>query len=274
LSSYYISSSVLVRLPDKIEYNSFSKQNIMILSQMQRAIIKYLQGRENNNYLGTIIGIKKNKININPMGILLYFDQRTGRIERFLMNSKDNINYDSVDSFNLSNDKSWYKVAEDGKLDGKFLNRFLMELFSDYFLTNKSYKICDMNYIKNYTLPMQNLNESIKEQDLSINLKGTKPFINNKYVNLNYSKPLILNVPQYLNMQAIKVTLESSYNIKLKPYVINFDSPKALIDLKVQFNARTITDIQNFNDKVIDFNKQNQDKILKLKDRNYPDEVW
>lgn len=155
-----------------------------------------------------------------------------------------------------------------------------MELFSDYFLTNKSYKICDMNYIKNYTLPMHNFNESIKEQDsnkdnnISIILKGTKPFINNKYVNLNYSKPLILNVPQYLNMQAIKVTLESSYNIKLKPYVINFDSPKALIDLKVQFNARTITDIQNFNDKVIDFNKQTQDKILKLKDISYPVEVW
>lgn len=88
-----------------------------------------------------------------------------------------------------------------------------MELFSDYFLTSKSYKICDMNYIKNYTLPMQNLNESIKEQDsiedndLSINLKGTKPFINDKYVNLNYSKPLILNVPQYLYIQSIKVTL-------------------------------------------------------------------
>jgi hypothetical protein len=75
---------------------------------MQRPIIKYLQGGENNNYLGTIIGIKKNKINLNPMGILLYFDQRTGRIERFLINSKDNINYDSVNinSFNLSNDKS------------------------------------------------------------------------------------------------------------------------------------------------------------------------
>lgn len=249
---------------------------------MQRPIIKYLQGGENNNYLGTIIGIKKNKINLNPMGILLYFDQRTGRIERFLINSKDNINYDSVNinSFNLSNDKSWYKVTEDGKLDGKFLNRFLMELFSDYFLTNKSYKICDMNYIKNYTLPIHNLNESIKEQDsikdsdLSFNLKGTKPFINNKYVNLNFSKPLILNVPQYLNMQAIKVTLESSYNIKLKPYVINFDSPKALIDLKVQFNARTITDIQNFNAKVIDFNTKTQDKILKLKNTNYPDEGW
>lgn len=68
--------------------------------------------------------------------------------------------------------------------------------------------------------------------------------------------------------------MESSYNIKLKPYAINFDSPKALIDLKVQFNARTITDIQNFNDKVIDFNKQTQDKILKLKDINYPDEQW
>src|ERR1700735_12811 len=154
-----------------------------------------------------------------------------------------------------------------------------MELFSYYFLTSKSYKICDILYIKNYTLPMQNLNESIKEQDsiedndLSINLKGTKPFINDKYVNLNYSKPLILNVPQYLNIQSIKVTLESSYNIKLKPYVINFDSPKALINLKVQFNARTITDIQNFNDKVIKFNKQTQDKILKFHDGNYHGEV-
>lgn len=203
-------------------------------------------------------------------------------MREFLINSKDNINYDSINlkNFNLSNNKSWYKVTEDGKLDGKFLNRFLMELFSYYFLTSKSYKICDILYIKNYTLPMQNLNESIKEQDsiedndLSINLKGTKPFINDKYVNLNYSKPLILNVPQYLNIQSIKVTLESSYNIKLKPYVINFDSPKALINLKVQFNARTITDIQNFNDKVIKFNKQTQDKILKFHDGNYHGEVW
>ena len=136
-----------------------------------------------------------------------------------------------------------------------------------------------MNYIKNYILPIKNLNDSNINQDsdndnnLSLNLTITKPFINKTYVNLNIDKPLILNIPQYLNIQTIKSTLESSYNVIIQTYIINNESPKALIDLKVHFNARTITNIQDFNDKVNEFNIQCENKLSRLKNPNKPVEI-
>lgn len=66
------------------------KQNKILLQsyfynkvQKSLSIFCVMRGYEYNNYLGTIIGIHKFKLNTNPMSILLYFDQRTGKIERF-----------------------------------------------------------------------------------------------------------------------------------------------------------------------------------------------
>lgn len=117
-----------------------------------------------------------------------------------------------------------------------------------------------MNYIRNLNISMENYSESNNK-----NSESNIAFTNKRYIDLNYDKLITLNVPQYMNIQTIKNILESSYNIKIQTYVINNESPKALIDLKVQFNARTISNIQELNDKINEFNTQCEDKLIRMK---------
>lgn len=117
-----------------------------------------------------------------------------------------------------------------------------------------------MNYIRNFNISMENNNESNNK-----NSEFNTAFTNKRYINLNYDKLITLNVPQYMNIQTIKNLLESRYNIKIQTYVINNESPKALIDLKVHFNARTISNIQELNDKINEFNIQCEDKLIRMK---------
>ena len=239
--------------------------------------IKYLQGSENSNTLGTILGIqrgKNSKIITNPMAILLYLDQRTGRIERYLVNSPDKQPIEillDIEKYYITNEEQTFKNLNYGKLDSTFFNGFLLELFRDYLHTFNSYKICDMYYIRNYTLPLYNhrVDGSVgvgsgTRIPNTIPLTGTKPFYAKRFIELNDNKPLVLNIPQYLYSQANKPALESYWDIKLNTYAIDSKSPQILHELKMTFNTKKILNLDNLNDQVIKFNKRTQDKLNKL----------
>lgn len=249
-------------------------------------IIKYLQGSESNNYLGTILGIQKgkhSKLNSIPTAVLLYFDQRTGRIERYLVNSADQQPVKILldhEKYHMPQEQFSFKNLDDGKLDTRFFNSFLLELFRDYMHTSHSFKICDMNNIRNYTLPLYEYgdesNPNIKKISIgsrtripnTVLLKGTQAFINKRFVELNSSVPYILNTPQFLNSYSNKGSLESVWNIKLNPYVIDAKSPQALYDFKICFNNRTVLDLSHLNDQIIEFNKRILEKLNRLEENS------
>lgn len=248
---------------------------------MNKQIIKYLQGNEGANNLGTILGIQKwkhspsAKLNSIPTAVLFYLDQRTGRIERYLVNSIDQQPVKILldhEKYHITEDKYSFKKLNYGKLDSTFFNGFLLELFRDYLQTFHSYKICDMNYIRNYTLPLYTQNGSNGSVGLGSGvsipntrpLTGTKVFYAKRFFELSDNIPHVLNIPPFLNSYNNKGSLETLWNIKLNPYVIDFRSPQSLTEFKVNFNSRKILGLESLNDQVIDFNNRSYEKLVEL----------
>ena len=182
--------------------------------QVNNNITKYLQGDASNNQIGTIIAVKrttKNKhslLGANPFSLLLYFDQRIGRIERYLANSKDVANLKSKtpivgEAIHIVDNDMSFKSLNNGRVNNKFFNVFLLELFRDYLYYNNSYKTCDMNYLRNHTYPKEikqatNLNGVTKNVALGTGrvlyqdewVEGAKTFTAHKYVQLDPDKAL------------------------------------------------------------------------------------
>lgn len=243
---------------------------------MNKSIKKYLQGSLGGNVLGSIVGIwKKQHIN-DSIAILFYISQTTGRIERFLINSKSQIDYDTYQFMNQETDVNIklesknisFKDLDDGKLDTRFLKIFVSELFMDYLTTKNSYKITDMNYISHYSMQLEKINRVILDTSLSrptVGMEGTTSFKSDTYdSNINWEKTLRINTPPYLNVQGLNDTYGTRYNVEFERSVITHKSAGILLDFKDVFSARKITDKNTLNEKIYKFNKKSREKLLDM----------
>jgi hypothetical protein len=255
----------------------------------------YLQGTDNtNNFLGTILAIHRNSthsfsvLDDLPFSVLLYFDHRTGRVERYLANSKDS----QAVKIMLRNEKhhifhpqmSFENMTfTEGRINNEFFYTFVLELYRDYFWYNNSFKICDMNYLRNYTLPLNAEDDEKEDSEMGLGtgkemsfgtgrklpncipLRGTDVFKADQFIKLNPKKTATVNIPNKLSGAFLKNVLKQNLNIELIPNkIIKDKSPDCLMDLKRTFNARKITKLKDLNNIVIEFNNNMHNKLINM----------
>jgi hypothetical protein len=157
------------------------------LTLQQQKVIDYLQKNElskidSNNIAGTVLAFNiriKNGDKFDKLSLLLFLDFRTGRVERYLINSSNpNLNQEGIDfkedlSFYLNNvkyrmfyeDVHWAGTSKasltklsdmnDGILSRRFYLFFMAELIRDYLFFNNSFLDGNMASLLKVTTPIQ-----------------------------------------------------------------------------------------------------------------------
>ena len=260
------------------------------------------------NLFGTILGFQK-KIGFNEVfktynhfAFLLFFDHRTGRIERYLINSaniKENIFKEKIEGYNdifsfkgekyrLLNESEHimddhyenfrFSNLHDGKLSRKFFNVFFFELYRDYLIYEKSYINGNMAYLRDKTVPITQEYYD-KTKNTLILAKGTGagivkenlipksmgeflPFTSKTYLEINSNLPKIIYIPKIFKSDLFNSSLELN-NFIFKPVLIN-ECPQCIKDLRRTISIRDISNSADLNRKIRIFNDNIVKKLDKL----------
>jgi hypothetical protein len=272
---------------------------------------EYLIGN-NENLIGSILGFQRGRrkdsiIRSNHFfSFLLYFDHRTGRIERYLINKgstqevnvidktkdpylgleiehKDNKQIRNIydDEHLIGSDSSFLNLY-DGKMSRKFFSIFLLELLRDYLQFHNSYENGNMEELRNWTSPLikKQYNDSgeltslplgtgsVKE-NVNVLLKDNiKPIPHKVFIDHPNKGPYVINVPKnFYNKVLFDSFLSNNFILNEVTYKIE-NVPGCLIDLKAYINSRTIVDpVYDLRTKVRNFNNNTNKILSKLKNK-------
>uniref|UniRef100_A0A896Z1P1 Uncharacterized protein n=1 Tax=Coniophora olivacea TaxID=85977 RepID=A0A896Z1P1_9AGAM len=265
----------------------------------------------------------------------LYYSHETGRIERFLVNEQTNtksisfgelkntslssgeapiiiedeesIDYDETienyqDSFKKTVMQNYplnlldFRYLNDGKMDKKFYDTFIIELFRDYWYKNTSFKLGEMKYIKQLTLPIEKNKSSdnfqllVGSSDLDTKKIDSMYFLyKDKYNKSEFEKFFkhhfqCFNAPKFIDYERSKHTssdkllylnIPKNFNWKVHRSILNTQYlgtatipqaklPKSLRDLKSYINSRTVVNKIDLYQKVMEFNKNSFINLMNL----------
>jgi len=276
----------------------------------QMTLKKYLVGntKETENLYGTILGFRKmidyNKTfkTFNHFSFLLFYDHRTGRIERYLINSskidETRLNKENIEGYNekivyngkeynayyedehIINEVSSFNRLLDGKLNRKFYTLFMFELFRDYLQYETSYFNGNMANLRAWTLPLEfreNINKETNEiekfplgtgnielliKPLAARNQEVEYFDAKRYRETNNQIIRVINVPKVFANKYLSDML-LEYKLKLNP-VITKECPQCIIDLRRSINIRDINNSADLRRKIKIFNYNISKKLEKL----------
>jgi len=248
---------------------------------------EYLQGGY-DNLLGTILGFKRGRHKSNQfsmsgefLSFLVFFDHRTGRIERFLLNTRTaaatngNISpiTPSIEEIKHigNNPEDSFNNLFNGKLDRGFFGIFLFELVRDYLTTGDSYKSTDMREIRECCLPFRVIEGSSGRQivgggpDESITRYPDEwhPLNVQEFIKLDKSKKFTLLIPRIFFSRVLRESM-LAYTFDLKPIESKSILPKCILDLKSSISSKLVTNSADLSTKVMIFNR-NSVKYLRNK---------
>lgn len=185
------------------------KTNLKNINQIENKLLikNYLQGTT-EGILGSVLSFSKKiqyNISYDYFSFILYVDHRTGRIERYAINTTqptENINTinDTSDVYFFNNDK--YKIFHEdehrldniekiglynlnnGKLTSKFYNLFMVELIRDWIFIESSYNNPENSYSNPNMVTIRKLTSPIKAKEYENN-KLITPALGTGIINEN-----------------------------------------------------------------------------------------
>jgi len=242
-------------------------------------IQKFLVGK-NTNLIGTVLAFKRGKNLTNTLGFsaifsyILYFDHRTARVERYLINANTkDVNHvnkyiDLKQSTNIFHALQFKLLEElnDGKLDRNFYSIFMLELLRSYVGYAPQYR-CSVNDGDMRNLVDRTDNQFIPRSYTDSNypnFPGVELTLKPDYINetLNVNTHPIINVPKGLH----NVSMAKGYdifNIKLVP-TIPKDGPECIQFLKSQTHSKLITSSLEVSSLIEQFNISIAKKLKQL----------
>lgn len=235
------------------------------------------------------------------ISILLFYDYRTARVERYLVNSEQNIANTSWSADKVS-DIFWYNgqkhlidnrsiheemsyndiyspLLTDGLMSQDFYKAFIIELLRDYIMTlsalgqGHSYSYTNMDIIRRLTnpwFPETQLGSGVidhkdgKTIHLSKNIKSHNIKIkeNILFLKTDFNKPLLIHEPR--KFQNLFKRFISTNDFIFEPLQIK-DNSQGLIDLKRTLNIKSVKSLADLDSRISSFNHNVVFKLTRSK---------
>lgn len=224
--------------------------------------------------------------------ILMFYDYRTGRIERYLVNSSQdlwnwrNINKDTTSKFSFKNNKYlvdnkdihslvdfegiYNPILKDGKFSQKFYENFINELLRDYLFSlvklgkPVSFNYTNMDIIRALTRPYLMLEKFSMGSGVTTDLEQER-IHNDNYFKLRNILPYSpkewlttdykLNLVIHIPQKFEKVFEDADKNDKTHFKVLpSKDYTQGVIDLRRSLEIKTLTSLSDLESRIRTFN--------------------
>lgn len=277
--------------------NNNNLQKYLKIEKLQRYLLETSINKEkqsvtkNSNVLGAVLAFNT-KIKYNDtlktfslLSLLIFLDFRTGRVERYLINSSDpkandkGIDYKEDLHFTWENNK--YRVFHDfehspldklnlseigdGKLNTKFYTIFMAELLRDYLHYFISFKNSNIATLRKITAPIKSpiYDYSKIEDNKTISLEKNNPKIKS-----GLGTGRIAEFEKNLINESYDYKLKDFEPFKAHKFIKNNDSPtsknKWIIFVPKQLNNKMIENwFNHFNFNLIYVNRNELPQLIK-----------